>query len=424
MSSATEAAFQDSDVRLLRQMMAKIERLEEQAVGLAPGLIIPYAAPALSSKWSENHIAAMGVKWTRHYQCNDLNESNVIEDRAVTANNGQLKADSTAALPLMGQPGGLSTEGSYSLYFPGKEHSRVEIPLLSELTTNFSAEILFKPESLGQQAVLLYNGTSGTNGWGLAIGNPTNTGVGSNLLFLHSSGVVVNTEIILTAEDWHYVSFTWLSGVLWVDMWRLNHNTKAIEFANKSFTPTIVKPTGGSFLGSASATSTAVFKGWIDEFSTYNGVQNISEEIVGSQYDRAYTSLIAAAPPGFIVPDATAVGRAKYDRLFKAIGTIYGAGDGSSTFNLPDLRGRFILPTNTAALGAKGGEETHVLSAVEMPAHQHILNYGVIAAIAGGPEGQYVLGGAGFSVGTTFAGSNAAHNNMPPYLVTNCLLKT
>lgn len=48
------------------------------------------------------------------------------------------------------------------------------------------------------------------------------------------------------------------------------------------------------------------------------------------------------APNGYLKADGTAVSRTTYDKLFTAIGTTYGTGDGSTTFNLPDLRGEFI----------------------------------------------------------------------------------
>lgn len=49
-----------------------------------------------------------------------------------------------------------------------------------------------------------------------------------------------------------------------------------------------------------------------------------------------------SAPTGFLICDGAAVSRNTYAKLFAAIGTIYGAGDGSSTFNLPDMTGRFL----------------------------------------------------------------------------------
>jgi hypothetical protein len=64
----------------------------------------------------------------------------------------------------------------------------------------------------------------------------------------------------------------------------------------------------------------------------------------------------ASAPTGWLLCDATAVSRTTYARLFAAIGTGYGIGDGSTTFNVPEMRDRQPLGkgTNNATLGATG----------------------------------------------------------------------
>lgn len=96
----------------------------------------------------------------------------------------------------------------------------------------------------------------------------------------------------------------------------------------------------------------------------------------------------ASAPDGWLLCHGQAVSRADYAGLFAVIGTTYGAGDGSTTFNLPDIRGRVIAgidnmggtPANrlTAAgsfaattPGAAGGSQTHTLTEAQMPAHKH-----------------------------------------------------
>jgi len=72
--------------------------------------------------------------------------------------------------------------------------------------------------------------------------------------------------------------------------------------------------------------------------------------------------------------DGSAISRATYADLFAIIGTNYGVGDGSTTFNLPDMRGRSPYGYGDAsipALGNSGGAVTHTLTLAETPAHDH-----------------------------------------------------
>ena len=92
----------------------------------------------------------------------------------------------------------------------------------------------------------------------------------------------------------------------------------------------------------------------------------------------------AITPPGgYLLCDGSAVSRTVYSALFSIISTSYGAGDGSSTFNVPNFQGRVALGAGTAtgaagatnhALASAGGEETHLLTLVELAAHVHGLN--------------------------------------------------
>lgn len=148
----------------------------------------------------------------------------------------------------------------------------------------------------------------------------------------------------------------------------------------------------------------------------------------------------ASAPVGWLLCYGQAVSRTSYSALFTSIGTTYGAGDGSTTFNLPDFRGRVSAGKDnmggTAAnrltsggsgvsgttLGATGGAETHTLTTAQMPAHSHGLadsqtagGYSVTAANPGGPLG---------ATSTASAGGGAAHNNTQPTLVVNKIIKT
>jgi len=87
----------------------------------------------------------------------------------------------------------------------------------------------------------------------------------------------------------------------------------------------------------------------------------------------------STAPDGWALCDGAALSRATCAALFAVIGTTYGCGDGSTTFNVPNLKGRVALGAgeSTASghtshpLGQAAGEETHTLSVTEIPAHTH-----------------------------------------------------
>lgn len=168
------------------------------------------------------------------------------------------------------------------------------------------------------------------------------------------------------------------------------------------------------------------------DLSTHPVIQNILSLLVpaGSIFYWA----TGVAPDGFILADGTAKSRATYDRLFNVFGTTYGNGDGSTTFGIPDLRGRIIVSPDRGAnrvaannaLGQSGGEEKHTLTVNEMPAHTHPLGVNGtntindIALVTG-------LAQRNFGAVTIFmnpTGGDQAHNNMQPYIVLNAIIKT
>jgi len=137
----------------------------------------------------------------------------------------------------------------------------------------------------------------------------------------------------------------------------------------------------------------------------------------------------SSIPSGWLECNGAAVSRTTYAALFTAIGTTYGAGNGSTTFNVPDLRGRTSIGQGTGSgltartIGATGGEETHILSTAELPAHTHTLS--LYEASPGNPvvtkTGDSVGNIATINSGST--GSDAAHNTMPPFVVTAYIIK-
>lgn len=82
-------------------------------------------------------------------------------------------------------------------------------------------------------------------------------------------------------------------------------------------------------------------------------------------------------PEGYLFCNGNPISRSSYNRLFQTIGTLYGSGDGNTTFNLPDFRGRTPIGTGNGSglsnriLSDVGGEETHSLTVDEMPSHNH-----------------------------------------------------
>lgn len=121
----------------------------------------------------------------------------------------------------------------------------------------------------------------------------------------------------------------------------------------------------------------------------------------------------SSAPSGWLLCDGAAVSRSTYASLFAVVGTTYGAGNGSTTFNLPDLRGRIPVGKNAGtfvSLGGTGGVETVTLTADQsgLPAHAHP---------AGGSSG--TAGGHTHTASTGSAGSHQHYYNRPSFGTTS-----
>lgn len=160
----------------------------------------------------------------------------------------------------------------------------------------------------------------------------------------------------------------------------------------------------------------------------------------------------ATAPLGYLLCDGSAVSRATYPSLFGVIGTTYGVGDGSTTFNLPDMKGRVAVGKSTDTefdvLGEIGGVKTVTLTSAESgnPAHSHGAGSYAAPIYTSGANvtipNQYTpktasyttaINELGNGLNTTITGSSAnssatnaasAHNNLQPYITLNYLIKT
>lgn len=134
-------------------------------------------------------------------------------------------------------------------------------------------------------------------------------------------------------------------------------------------------------------------------------------------------------PTNWLKCNGEAISRTDYPELFKTIGTTYGRGDGSTTFNLPNISERVIVGNNgdgEFSLGNTGGEKEHKLTIDEMPRHQPqaLLNTGDSNTSGSAINWQVARNGR-FYGGDMFKsfGGDQAHNNMQPYIALNYIIK-
>jgi microcystin-dependent protein len=135
----------------------------------------------------------------------------------------------------------------------------------------------------------------------------------------------------------------------------------------------------------------------------------------------------STAPSGYFDCDGSAISRTTYSALFNVIGTNHGVGDGSTTFNLPDLRSKSPIGAGQGSglsnrtLGQSGGAESVALSGGEMPSHNH--NFHRVFDIGAGDSGVLAANGTGGAFFTSSSGSGQAHENMMPYYVVKFIIK-
>lgn len=159
----------------------------------------------------------------------------------------------------------------------------------------------------------------------------------------------------------------------------------------------------------------------------------------------------ATAPDGWLMCAGQAVSRTDYFNLFGLLGTAYGAGNGTTTFNVPDLRGRAVFGLDNLGgidagrlsvantLGGSGGAQTksgstasYTLTVADIPAHTHDVS-AVYGAAANNPSGvamSYDTGTTGNRVVSKSIGGGGGHSHaitafdvMPPYLLLNHIIK-
>lgn len=167
-------------------------------------------------------------------------------------------------------------------------------------------------------------------------------------------------------------------------------------------------------------------------------IQNHRVTVVGASAGGVPTGTLLSfaggtAPDGFLLCDGSVVLRAAFPALFAVIGTVFGAGDGSTTFALPDMRGRVpagydSTQTEFNALGKTFGTKTHTLTIAEMPSHNHApLSNSVFHGTKDGNTQGLVANPSvqtGGDATTANRGGGGAHNNIQPSLTVNFIIKT
>mgnify|MGYP003140015381 CR=1 FL=1 len=191
----------------------------------------------------------------------------------------------------------------------------------------------------------------------------------------------------------------------------------AIRFQDSSGSPFVSLKSPSSLSGNVDLTlpSSIVSGG----FMQTDGSGNLSFQVVaGVPSGAVFCIAVASVPSGYLECNGAAVSRTTYAALFAVIGTQYGSGNGSSTFNIPDLRGEFIRGFDNGR-GVDSGrsvassqshqhpQHDHAVSAsssssVSDPGHTHTANYG---------QGNLVSSGGAFGLRNSGTANRINSNN-------------
>lgn len=177
--------------------------------------------------------------------------------------------------------------------------------------------------------------------------------------------------------------------------------------------------------------------------STMKSISDAAGPMIGSGFDWFGSTAPIQSGKEYVFAYGQAISRTTYATCFAVMGTTYGAGDGSTTFNLPDKRGRVSagkddmggssanrltgLPEGVDGdvLGAAGGLESNTLTIAQMPAHDHTGSDVASKFSGASPVGANLGASAVYIQNGTIAsqGGGGAHNNVQPTLICNYVIR-
>jgi len=262
----------------------------------------------------------------------------------------------------------------------------------------------------------------------------------------------VPSNLAITSAIGTNVGLTWSGAVADVASYNVQCASDAayivgVRSASPAYTETSATITGlspsSTYYCHIRAVNATGASAWSPSVTTTTA-NNYGALAIATSIDGYWTS----APQGFLLEDGTAVSRTTYADLFAVIGTTYGAGDGSTTFNLPDSRGRATVNRNVSdtefdTMGEKTGSKTEALSIAQLPSHQHTgttgpgnsMSFRIVYVAGGNLASTHVTG---YTSATSYAdyndtgypgeahthsfttdatGSGATHNNIQPSIV-------
>lgn len=224
---------------------------------------------------------------------------------------------------------------------------------------------------------------------------------------------------------------------------KANAANVAFDVANAGFNKANTAASIGSAAFDKANTANVVGSGAFDKANSANvvAVSAFNAANTGTPAGVIMPYAGSSEPSGWLFCSGNAVSRTTYSGLFSAIGTTYGPGDNSTTFNLPDLRGRVIAGRDdmggTAALrvtnsgsnansgiagttlGANGGTQTHILTTAQLPT----FNMRSTTATSSPAHGDFAPFPVADDVNVT-VGENYPHLNMQPTIILNYIIKT